>query len=471
MTVLALPRLVGQGVRTSVFRAKLWASVGFRGFRNQRQAFVFKDAWEHGRLFVFPPQAVRGELLIRGHKGFQAQGTPARLGSSGCSPGSGLFAAKNNGTLRVTRISIDCSPLLVRSAGVRTWLRGWLGALRESGGVSVGTILEPAGNGSDLNERQFAHPFQLAVLQMLRRLPAGAGAMNAVTAGADVFHASNFMRAAPARVRLSATLHDLTAWTVPECHRRAQIAADRMFAERILRRADGLIAVSEHTRKDAVEILGIRPEKIAVIYPGVAEEYFSVTEGQKEAAASAKQITRPYFLFVGTIEPRKNLTTLLDAWMLLPVEVRRSTELIVAGMRGWECDRILRRLSQMQKDDTGVRYLGYVEQRYLAGLTGGALALVYPSWYEGFGLPVAQAMACGCPVVVSNVSALPEIAGGAGLLADPRSAGEIAGAMLRIVESAAVRAGLAAAGIERADLFRWPRAAAESVRFFRDLAG
>lgn len=203
--------------------------MGFRGFGNLRQTFVFNDAWEHSRFFAFPGWAACARLLIRDRKGFQAQGTPAEWRSSRGLREKWFVSNKNNGSLRVTRICVDCSPLLVRSAGVRTWLRGWLGALRESGGVSIQTILEPAGHGSDLNERPLAHPFQVALLQLLRRLPAGA--MNAVKAGTDVFHASNFMRTAPRRARLSATLHDLTAWTVPECHRPAQIAADRAFVE------------------------------------------------------------------------------------------------------------------------------------------------------------------------------------------------------------------------------------------------
>jgi len=175
-------------------------------------------------------------------------------------------------------------------------------------------------------------------------------------------------------------------------------------------------------------------------------------------------LSRPYLLFVGTIEPRKNVDLLLDAYQGLPASLRDEFDLVLAGPIGWASPATLARVRAM-------RYLGYVPEPDLAPLTAAAAAFAYPSLYEGFGFPVAQAMAAGVPVVTSNVSSLPEIAGDAALLVDPRSLQELRDALVRLLESPSLRAGLAARGRERAERFRWERCAAESWAFFRKLAG
>src|SRR5262249_11539069 len=146
--------------------------------------------------------------------------------------------------------------------------------------------------------------------------------LEAVLAGADVFHASNQVHHAPRRARLTATIHDLTCLLMPQFHTAANLRADRNFSERILRHADGMIAVSENPRRDAPPLLGIAPEKIETIHSGVAGEYFD---------AKPTRRNRPYVLFVGTIEPRKNLDTLLDAWAQLKPSLRAEFELVIAG--------------------------------------------------------------------------------------------------------------------------------------------
>ena len=140
-------------------------------------------------------------------------------------------------------------------------------------------------------------------------------------------------------------------------------------------------------------------------------------------------------------------------------------------MAGWRADATMRRLLQAERDESGVRYLNYVPEADLPGLTAGAKAFVYPSLYEGFGIPVAQAMAAGCPVITSNVSSLPEVAGEAALLVDPRSAGELRvrdGGNRRMLPISEIR--LAAAGRLRSRCLKWETAAAESLRYFADLA-
>jgi alpha-1,3-rhamnosyl/mannosyltransferase len=240
---------------------------------------------------------------------------------------------------------------------------------------------------------------------------------------------------------------------MPELHTAANIQADESLAKNVLARADRLIAISENSKQDAARLLSLDAERIEVIYPGVPEVYFG---------AQARPSEKPYVLYVGAIEPRKNLDTLLDAWESF--RLRGDFDLIVAGASGWAGAKTLARLAARPP---GVRYLGYVPEDELPGLTAGASAFVYPSLYEGFGLPVAQAMAAGVPVITSNTSCLPEVAGGGALLVDPRSAAEIQGAMEKLLASPELGRELGAAGRARAQReYRWKVCGRKSLEFF-----
>jgi alpha-1,3-rhamnosyl/mannosyltransferase len=168
--------------------------------------------------------------------------------------------------------------------------------------------------------------------------------------------------------------------------------------------------------------------------------------------------------YVGAIEPRKNLETLLDAWRQLKPELREAFDLVIAGPMAWAPKATRERIR------AEATYLGYVPEADLPGLIAGAAVFVYPSLYEGFGFPVAQAMAAGAPVVTSNTSCLPEITGDAAALVDPRSAGEIAAALTRLLESESQRGELSERGRQRARRYRWESCAAQSLEFFRRIA-
>ena len=277
--------------------------------------------------------------------------------------------------------------------------------------------------------------------------------------GYDVFHASNQVRVAPRNSRLTATVHDMTCWLMPELHTEANVRADSSFSRNILRRAAGLIAVSENTRQDAIRVLKIDPDRIEVIYSGVDERFFS---------AKPLVRTRPYVLFLGTIEPRKNVDTLLDAWSALPKGIRDEFDLLVAGPAGWKSEATLARL---QSNAENIHYVGYVPESEIPSLTAGASIFAYVSLYEGFGFPVAQAMAAGVPVVTSNTSCMPEVAGAGALYVDPQSPAEIAGALNCLLFNPGRRAQLGAAGRERAERYRWEECARRSLGFFGRVVG
>lgn len=364
------------------------------------------------------------------------------------------------------RVVIDATPLLVRSAGVKNYLYHWILHLRRvAGAETVSTFPAIARVRGLTHEASVADPVRtfsglaaLAISNYTR-----APILDWMTQGANVFHASVLVRRPPPRACLTATVHDLTGFLMPELHPHSNLVAEQSFAQ-LARRADGLIAVSECTRQDAIRTLGIAPEKIHTIHSGVADSFFDPPAERVEEVRLRYGLRRPFVLFVGTIEPRKNVDLLLDAFESLPTALKEHYDLVVAGPVGWAADRTVARLRS-------VRYLGYIPEPDLAPLTAAAEVFVYPSLYEGFGFPVAQAMAAGVAVITSNVSSLPEVAGHAALLVDPRSQNELRAALVRLLGSAELRRALALAGRERAREFRWEICAEKSLEFFHRVSG
>lgn len=367
------------------------------------------------------------------------------------------------------RVTIDAVPLLVRSAGVKNYLYYWTRHLRqESRGVEIRLFPFLGEPGRLDHEDSVVNPLttyaRLGLLFLLNRVPNDA--IGWMDPHIDIFHTCKVLHP-PRHAKLTATIHDLTCWLMPEMHSPANVAADQVFAQRILQRADGLIAVSEATRSDAVRLLNLPPEKIRVIHHGVTGAFFRVTPADTHTVRFRHGLRNPYLLFVGTIEPRKNVDLLLNAYRGLPPSVREEFELVLAGPPGWARSATMSRLRQ---PPSGVRYLGYVPERDLPALFASATAFVYPSLYEGFGFPVAQAMAAGTPVITSDISALPEIAGGAAILIDPRSEMNLRDAMRNLLTSPSRREELAELGRSNARRFSWTECARQSLRFFEEMA-
>jgi alpha-1,3-rhamnosyl/mannosyltransferase len=196
----------------------------------------------------------------------------------------------------------------------------------------------------------------------------------------------------------------------------------------------------------------------------VADAFFHVDPANVAAVRQRYALTRPFVLSVGTVEPRKNIAALIAAFRDLPPFLLAEFDLVLAGPMGWANQDTAERVRT-------VRYLGYVPERDIAALTAAATVFAYPSLYEGFGFPIAQAMAAGVPVITSNVSALPEIAGDAALLIDPHSHAELRHALSRLLQYPEIRSRMAIRGRERAELFRWDACAAKSLEFFREVVG
>ncbi|MBP0595364.1 glycosyltransferase family 4 protein [Paraburkholderia sp. LEh10] len=287
-------------------------------------------------------------------------------------------------------------------------------------------------------------------------------------AAPQVYHDPNFIPfrfAGPTVI----TAHDASWVRYPQYHPAARLALLRNNFPKALERADRVIVVSEFVRDELISCFGARPEKLRVVYNGVSERFTPHTAEQTRDVLSRYELTHgQYFAAVGTLEPRKNLHAALDAHARLPMPVRRRFPLVLIGGEGWLTESLHAALVTSLNDGT-VRKLGYVSDEALPVLTAGALALVYPSMYEGFGLPVIEAMAAGVPVICSNARALMEVAGDAGLLCDPSDIAGFADAMQMLIDDAALRALLVARGRKRAGLFSWRRSAQETLDVYRQV--
>lgn len=269
---------------------------------------------------------------------------------------------------------------------------------------------------------------------------------------------------------LVVTIHDLAPLRFPHYFTRRAARYWHWVIPRNARRADAILTLSEFTKADVVDRLGVDPRRVHVTYPG-ADERFSVSHD----VAMVREVCRRYglepgyILYVGTVGPRKNLPRLFQAIRLLKDRGHLLPPVVVAGWRGWLWEDSLRSVAELGLDDH-VRWLGYVSDNDLPCLYAGAQVFVYVSQFEGFGLPPLEAMASGVPVVASQVSSLPEVVGDAGLLVDPDSTEEIAEAVWRILADHALQQELRAKGLARASRFSWRQTARHTLEIFAEVA-
>jgi glycosyltransferase involved in cell wall biosynthesis len=257
------------------------------------------------------------------------------------------------------------------------------------------------------------------------------------------------------------TVYDFSFYLHPEWHPKERVEYfSKNFFKRI-KKSDFIITISKYVEKEALEILKIKDSKIMTIHPG-CNDVFNPVENEKIKIKP----TENFILFVGSIEPRKNLLSLLKAYLLLPEYIRKDFKLLLVGFKGWGNKQIVELLGKLKGT---VDYLGYVNSEELAELYREASCFVYPSLYEGFGLPPLEAMACGCPVVVSNVTSLPEVCGDAAYYVDPYDVESIAEGMYKVLTDEAMRRNLIEKGLERAKLFSWEKAAKEHLKVFEEV--
>ena len=266
------------------------------------------------------------------------------------------------------------------------------------------------------------------------------------------------------------TIHDLAFEHLPETFTRRGSFQLKLTVRRTARRAARIATVSEYSRQDLLRTYDLPPEKVVVTYNGIEAHFTPRPSSPNEAAAVSARfgIARDYILAVGSLQPRKNLVRLIRAYAKLRGERPDFPhQLVVVGRKLWLADSVFDEVKR-QRWSEDVILTGYVADEDLPALYRQASAFVYPSLFEGFGLPPLEAMACGTPVVTSDTSSLPEVTGDAALLIDPQRDDQIAGALLQIVNDPSLRSRLRAAGLEQAKRFTWREAAEKTLQLYRD---
>ncbi len=258
------------------------------------------------------------------------------------------------------------------------------------------------------------------------------------------------------------TVHDLGYFVYPQAHTRLSRFYLRVSTWFSVRSAKRVIAISQATKRDLAKYYGVPVGKIRVVYHG-CDPVFKPVRDEKalEDVAARYGVGRPYCLHVGTLQPRKNLGVLVEAWRLLRERVEQPPALLLAGKRGWLYESLFEQVKRAGLDDL-VKFADYVEHDDLPAFYSGALALTFPSLYEGFGLPPLEAMSCGTPVICSNATSLPEVVGDAGILLNPTDVEAWADAVQSIAENADERERLSQRGLAQARQFTWERCARET---------
>lgn len=367
--------------------------------------------------------------------------------------------------LRLPRLAVDLRALVPAPTGIAVYTRELVMALAERGefdllGLSHRPVRDPQPlTAAGVHLEVVAAPLGVAFQQIRlpRRLEAG---------DVDLFWSPLSTLPWRSPVPSVVTVHDLTAILLPETHHRKVRWSVTPFLERTLESASRVVAISEATARDVAQQFPHCRARLRVVHNGVEAAF--APAARDEIAATRARLGAPsgYLLYAGTLEPRKNVELLLEAWRLLREQGETQLPLLLAGGWGWHARALRREVARLAP--LGVRATGHLERSEFVRIVQATSVFAYPSLYEGFGLPPLEAMACGVPTVVSNCSSLPEVVGDAALLVAPDDAEGLAGALSRLLGSPDLAADYARRGRARAALFTWRRAARELAALFRE---
>lgn len=368
------------------------------------------------------------------------------------------------------RIGIDYTSALRQRAGIGRYTRNLVRALVQQDETNRYLLFAAGGKRGPDTERWPAHvavrhvPISdrwLHLLWQRIRIPLP---VQLATGSLDLFHSPDFVLPPVGSTPTIVTVHDLSFVRVPECFVAGFTDYLRRAVSRAVDRADLVLADSQSTRADLIELMGVNDAKITVLYPGVEARFGIVHDAEcLRRVRAAYSLPEDFVLGLGTLQPRKNFTTLIEAFGRMlkdrPKE-HGNLHLVIVGEKGWMCDGIYEAAGTAPVNGR-VHLVGFVEDADLPAFYNLASVFAFPSYYEGFGLPVLEAMACGVPVVAANNSALPEVVGEAGLLIGANDTDGLAHALRSLVSDHALRERLIAAGQKQAQRFSWERAGAQ----------
>jgi glycosyltransferase involved in cell wall biosynthesis len=376
------------------------------------------------------------------------------------------------------RIGIDYTAAVHQGGGIGRYTRNLIRALANCDTDSQYTLFVAGGWGDGDGLGPLAANFRVRsvplsdrwmhVLWQRLRLPIS---IHRITGPLDLFHSPDFVLPPTGHTPAILTVHDLSFLRLPQFF----VAGFREYLEgavaRSVKRATHILADSECTRRDLLELMGVQPERVSVLYPGV-EARFQPVEDAVALSRVRNRYRLPdrFILGLSTLQPRKNFEGLIEAYSHLLADRGEEPEiadldLVIGGGKGWMYEGLSAIVERLGLDER-VRFIGFVEDDDLPALYGLASAFAFPSWYEGFGLPVLEAMACGTPVVAADNSSLPEVVGEAGLLVDAADPEALAEALARLLTDRDLAAHLVRTGRNQAQRFTWEAAARQLLDLY-----
>lgn len=352
------------------------------------------------------------------------------------------------------RIVLDTQTRLGSKTGFGFYVNNLVKQLEKIDQSNQYTFIQPA------NDKDFSTPRRLLWDQLTFPWLAN-------RAKADIIHQPCFSTPIIHRGKVVVTIHDLISVFFSQNFPFWSGLFFGKFMPMTYRFADHLIAVSEHTKNDAIKVLGLDPSRITVIHEAADERFHpNYTQAEIKIAKAKYHIPdAPYLVHVGTLEPRKNLNFLVEAFAKAIVDPQVKGNLVIAGKKGWYYEGLFALVERLKLTDR-VIFTGYVADEDIPRLMVGATALVFPSHYEGFGLPPLEAMASGTPVISSNTSSMPEVVNGAGLLLEPTDLAGWAIAIQRILTDTKLQQELSQKGLARAKQFSWEKCARETIAIY-----
>ncbi len=367
------------------------------------------------------------------------------------------------------RIGIDARMLAYRRGGIASYISH---LLPELAGIDSDTDYLILRSRMDPTEREAGGNFRRAAVwtPCHHRLERWTLGIEVSRLWLDLLHSPDFIPPAFGARRFVVTIHDLNFLYYPQFLTRESRRYYNRQIEWAVRRADHILADSEATRTDLVTLLNVPPEKVTTVHLAADPAFRPLPAVQVAATLSRYGLDRGYLLFVGTLEPRKNLPGLLMAYRILLDRKEADVPLVLVGGRGWLYEEIFAQVERLRLADR-VRFLHNVPNEDLPALYNGAVLLAAPSFYEGFGLPPLEAMACGTPVVVSDRGSLPEVVGDAGVQVEPDEPERIAEGMAMVLRDPALGASLREAGLVQAARFTWQETARSTWEVYRRVAG
>lgn len=373
-------------------------------------------------------------------------------------------------------IAIDYTSAIAQQEGIGRYTRSLVAAMAQLDGVDQFTLfsgerpVHQRGFPAAPNIRGRVVPIgarALTILWQRARVPLP---IEVFSGRADILHGPDFALPPSIGMRRIATIHDVAYLTVPEVVAPKNVAYLQSTVRRTVARADHIITDSRCTADDLVNLLGVPRERVTPIHLGIDARFAPVRDAARRTALDERfGLAHPLVLAVGTIEPRKRYDALIAAFARARSQPGGPRMLAIAGPKRWRAEETVAAADAYGVTDT-VRFLDFIPEADLATLYSTADVLAMPARYEGFGLPVVEAMACGTPVVCSNTGSLPEVVGDAALVVDVAADGALADALVRAVSEAELRERLTQRGVERAAQFTWERAARQTLDVYRLVA-